>query len=46
MSEDEPIHIGVSVAYADHEYCTVCRECIACELRPCRDGKAHTHTGD
>jgi hypothetical protein len=46
MSEDEPIHMGDTDAYADHEYCTVCRECITCGLRPCRDGKAHTRDGD
>lgn len=26
----------------DHKYCTVCRECITCNLRPCRDGGPHT----
>jgi hypothetical protein len=27
--------------YEDHDYCTVCRECITCNLRPCRDGGPH-----
>ena len=27
--------------YADHEYCSECRECITCNLRPCRDEGVH-----
>lgn len=46
MPDDEITHIGDADAYADHEYCTVCRECITCGLRPCRDGKPHTRAGD
>lgn len=29
-------------AYIDHVYCNICRECVTCNLRPCRDGKEHT----
>jgi hypothetical protein len=25
-----------------HHYCSVCAECITCNLRPCRNGGAHT----
>lgn len=28
--------------YADHNYCSICRECMTCNLRPCRDGGEHT----
>ena len=28
-------------AYHDHVYCAECRECITCNLRPCRGGFQH-----
>jgi hypothetical protein len=46
MNDEEYTHIGDADAYADHEYCTVCRECITCGLRSCRDGKPHTRAGE
>jgi hypothetical protein len=27
--------------YIDHVYCKICRECITCNIRPCRDGGPH-----
>lgn len=32
---------GDEEPYADHAYCVVCRECVTCNLRPCRDGGEH-----
>ena len=26
---------------AKHVYCSLCRECVTCNLRPCRDGGMH-----
>ncbi len=36
------LHMGDDDPYADHVYCSVCRECVTCNLRPCRDGGAHS----
>jgi hypothetical protein len=41
LSGELPQHMGETDAYADHVYCAICRECITCNLRPCRDGGAH-----
>lgn len=38
--------IEESDPWIDHEYCTTCRECITCNLRPCRDGGPHTSATD
>ena len=38
----EPLNMGDTDPYADHESCPVCHECITCNLRPCRDGGPHS----
>jgi hypothetical protein len=40
--ESQPLHMGETDAYIDHVYCEVCGNCVTCNLRPCRDGGAHT----
>lgn len=37
-----PAHMAETDPWNDHKYCVVCRECITCALRPCRDGGEHT----
>jgi hypothetical protein len=39
--EPEPLNMGDTDPYANHDICPVCRECITCGLRPCRDGGEH-----
>ncbi len=38
---EEQVSMGDTDPYADHVYCKVCRECVTCNLRPCRNGGQH-----
>jgi hypothetical protein len=41
QSSEQAAHPEYTDPYVDHTYCSDCRECITCNLRPCRDGGAH-----